>query len=82
MQVRPLWLQSDPDLNRQFRRRWTEPPGPSRKCRFADSQTRGAGGGCDASGKEQSGDKAEDTARRRSAQWRAAEALFAPGGAA
>jgi hypothetical protein len=59
-----------PDTNYQFSR-----------FREADSRTRGPGGGRDAIGNNENEDDAEDIAGHRSAQRRAAEALFRAGAA-
>jgi hypothetical protein len=56
-----------PDANYQF-------------SRFADSRTRGPRQGRGAIGENPNEDEAEGTARQRSLQWQAAEALFSPRG--
>jgi hypothetical protein len=70
--MRAPWMLADPDFNWQFRRRWVEPNGPKQS-----SRTRGPCPGRGAFGGLQRDDAPENTARRRSPQWLAAErALF------
>jgi hypothetical protein len=40
MTPRPYWLQSDGELNPQWRRLWTEPPWPKREPVTADAGSR------------------------------------------